>query len=76
MSYDIIVAKLSFSMTEGVLTEWLVADGTVVKEGDPLYVIEADKSNVEVPAPTSGILRITGETGETYEVGAVIGAIE
>jgi pyruvate/2-oxoglutarate dehydrogenase complex dihydrolipoamide acyltransferase (E2) component len=75
MAYDIIVPQLSFSMTEGTLTEWLVENGATVTEGAPLFSIEADKSTVEVPAPTSGILTISGEADETYAVGTVIGSI-
>ena len=48
----------------------------LVTEGDPLYLLEADKSANEVEAPATGILRIEAETGETYEVGTVIGYIE
>ncbi|HEX7742764.1 MAG TPA: biotin/lipoyl-containing protein [Sphingobium sp.] len=76
MAMDVILPKIGFSMTEGVLSEWLVADGGEVKEGEPLFSIESDKSTNEVEAPTSGTLRIIGQPGETYEVGAVIGTIE
>jgi pyruvate/2-oxoglutarate dehydrogenase complex dihydrolipoamide acyltransferase (E2) component len=73
MSYEILVPQLSFSMTEGTLSEWLVNDGATVSEGDLIYAIEADKSTVEVPAPKGGILKIVGLIGETYGVGTVIG---
>ncbi|WP_298281815.1 biotin/lipoyl-containing protein [Novosphingobium sp.] len=76
MAFDIIFPKIGFSMTEGVLAEWLVEDGATVTEGQPLYAIETDKSTNEVEAPASGVLRITGQTGETYEVGVTIGSIE
>lgn len=76
MATDIILPKIGFSMTEGVLAEWLAEDGATVAEGQPLYAIESDKSTNEVEAPASGTLRITGVAGETYDVGAVIGTIE
>jgi pyruvate/2-oxoglutarate dehydrogenase complex dihydrolipoamide acyltransferase (E2) component len=76
MATDIILPKIGFSMTEGVLTEWLAVDGAAVTEGQPLYSIESDKSVNEVEAPVSGVLRITGAVGATYDVGAVIGRIE
>ena len=76
MATEIIFPKIGFSMTEGVLAEWLVADGATVAEGDPLYSIETDKSTNEVEAPASGVVRISGQQGETYEVGAIIGSIE
>jgi len=76
MATDIIVPKIGFSMTEGVLAEWLVPDGAAVNEGDPLFTLESDKSANEVEAPATGILRAKGVAGETYDVGTVIGVIE
>ncbi len=76
MATEIILPKIGFSMPEGVLAEWLAADGSTVTEGQPLFAIESDKSTNEVEAPASGVLKITGAAGNTYEVGAVIGVIE
>ena len=76
MSVPINIPKLGVSMTEGTLLEWLVADGDVVAEGDPIYLIETDKVENEVGATASGTLRRTGEEGETYAVGETIGEIE
>lgn len=76
MAVEILLPKIGFSMNEGHIAEWLVADGADVKEGDPLFSLEADKSTNEVEAPASGKLRIVGQVGETYEVGTVLGYIE
>lgn len=76
MSTEILLPKIGFSMNEGVIAEWFVADGATVNEGDPLYSIEADKSTNEVESPASGTLRIVAEVGETYEVGTVLGYID
>ena len=76
MATEILLPKLGFSMNEGVLAEWLVADGGAVKEGEPLYALESDKSTNEVDSPATGTLKILKETGETYEVGTVLGIIE
>jgi pyruvate/2-oxoglutarate dehydrogenase complex dihydrolipoamide acyltransferase (E2) component len=73
---EIILPKIGFSMNEGQIAEWLYGDGEEVVEGEALYLLEADKSTNEVEAPASGILRISGVEGETYEVGTVIGTIE
>ncbi|MHA3795374.1 lipoyl domain-containing protein [Sphingomonas sp. YL-JM2C] len=75
MAVDIILPKLGFSMSEGTLTEWLVADGGAVREGEPLFLLESDKSAQEVEAPASGTLKVLKETGETYEVGTLLGQI-
>jgi pyruvate/2-oxoglutarate dehydrogenase complex dihydrolipoamide acyltransferase (E2) component len=63
------------AMTEGVLAEWLVADGAQVKEGDPIYVLETGKAVQEVQAPVSGRLMQKAQAGETYPVGTDIGEI-
>lgn len=76
MATEILLPKIGFSMNEGQIAEWLFADGEEVVEGEALYLLEADKSTNEVEAPASGILRISGIEGETYEVGTVIGTIE
>ena len=76
MATEILLPKIGFAMNEGQIAEWLAADGDQITEGQPLYLLEADKSTNEVEAPASGVLRISGQPGETYEVGTVIGYIE
>ncbi|WP_298400705.1 lipoyl domain-containing protein [Sphingobium sp.] len=75
MATEIILPKLGFSMNEGMLSEWLVADGGAVTAGEPLFALESDKSTQEVDAPVSGTLKILKQPGETYEVGTVLGEI-
>ncbi|MBB4615452.1 biotin/lipoyl-binding protein [Novosphingobium sp. ERN07] len=76
MSTEILLPKIGFSMNEGVLAEWMVADGDQVTEGQPIYALESDKSTNEVESPASGTIRIVAQVGETYEVGAILGTIE
>jgi pyruvate/2-oxoglutarate dehydrogenase complex dihydrolipoamide acyltransferase (E2) component len=76
MATEILLPKLGFSMNEGELAEWLVADGETVTEGQPLFALESDKSTNEVESPASGTLKILKQVGETYEVGTVLGLIE
>lgn len=75
MAFQVTIPKIGFSMNEGILGEWLIEDGSQVTEGDPLYSLESDKSTNEVESPATGTLKIIGEVGETYEVGAVIAEI-
>ena len=75
MAIQVTIPKIGFSMNEGVLSEWLVADGAQVTEGQALYSLESDKSTNEVESPAAGTLKIIGEVGETYEVGTVIAEI-
>ena len=76
MAVPINIPKLGVSMTEGTLVEWLVADGATVDAGDVIYRLETDKVENDVEAPVAGVVHITGEEGEIYEVGVQIGEIE
>ncbi|HKT71667.1 MAG TPA: lipoyl domain-containing protein [Steroidobacteraceae bacterium] len=75
MSTQVLVPKLGFSNSEATLTQWLVTDGASVVEGQPLYVIESEKSTQEIEAPASGTLRIMADIGEVYQVGHVLAEI-
>jgi pyruvate/2-oxoglutarate dehydrogenase complex dihydrolipoamide acyltransferase (E2) component len=75
MATDVLVPKIGFSMSEATLSEWLVADGAEVSEGQALCALESDKAVNELEAPASGTLRIVAEIGEVYEVGAKLAEI-
>jgi 2-oxoglutarate dehydrogenase E2 component (dihydrolipoamide succinyltransferase) len=74
---DIRVPQMGESVTEGVIAQWLKAEGDTVAADEPLVEVETDKITVEVPAPAAGVLRkqAAGE-GDTVAVGDVIGQIE
>jgi pyruvate/2-oxoglutarate dehydrogenase complex dihydrolipoamide acyltransferase (E2) component len=76
MSTEVLLPQLGFSMSEGVLAEWLVEDGATVHVGMPLYTLESDKSVQEIESPAAGTLRIRVGAGATYPVGTVLGVIE
>lgn len=76
MATEILLPKIGFSMNEGVLAEWMVTDGGQAVEGQPLFALESDKSTNEVDSPATGTLKILAQTGETYEVGTILGIIE
>lgn len=75
MSIDVLLPKIGFSMNEGTVSEWLAVDGAEIKEGDPLFTLESEKSVEEIEAPASGKLKIIKPAGETFECGTVIGQI-
>lgn len=72
---EIRIPKPGDAITEGAIAEWLAADGSEVKEGQPLYVLETDKVEMEIEAPASGVLRCIGVPGESYPVGELIATI-
>ncbi len=75
MATVLTIPKLQMSTTEGTLTEWLVEDGALVEEGQPIYCLETDKSVQEIEAPESGRLTQKVAADETYPVGTEIGEI-
>jgi len=76
MAEEIRIPKLGMSATEMTLTEWMFGDGEAVEKGEVIYTVETDKSTTEIEAPASGVIHPTGEEGEVYKVGALIGTIE
>jgi len=75
MTTEVLLPKIGFSMNEGVLSQWLAADGAQIQAGEPLYALESEKSVQEIEAPASGTLKIIAQVGETYPVGTVLAQI-
>ncbi len=77
MSEKIVVPTLGESVTEATVAKWLKNKGDKVTSDEPLVELETDKVNVEVPAPSNGILdNIAAKEGETVNVGALLGSIK
>jgi 2-oxoglutarate dehydrogenase E2 component (dihydrolipoamide succinyltransferase) len=72
----ITVPSVGESITEGILARWLVADGSQVQSGDPLFELETDKATSVVPAPAAGVLKIGVADGQTVAIGATVGTID
>ena len=76
MSEKILVPTLGESVTEATVSKWLKNQGEKVSADEPVVELETDKVNVEVPAPSNGVLeRISVKEGETVNVGALLGMI-
>ena len=76
MSEKITVPTLGESVTEATVSKWLKSQGDKVTADEPIVELETDKVNVEVPAPSNGILgSIAVKEGETVNVGALLGII-
>ena len=76
MSDKIIVPTLGESVTEATVSKWLKNQGEKVSADEPIVELETDKVNVEVPAPSNGVLeQISVKEGETVNVGALLGMI-
>jgi 2-oxoglutarate dehydrogenase E2 component (dihydrolipoamide succinyltransferase) len=76
MTTEIRVPNLGESVVEATVGQWFKQAGDTVAADEPLVELETDKVTVEVPAPASGVLaEIAVKSGETVEVGALLGAI-
>ena len=76
MSDHILVPVLGESVTEATVAKWLKAVGDKVTADEAIVELETDKVNVEVPAPSNGIIeKILVEEGKTVNVGSLLGTI-
>ncbi len=76
MSEKITVPTLGESVTEATVSKWLKSQGDKVIADEPIVELETDKVNVEVPAPSNGVLgSIDVKEGETVNVGSLLGTI-
>ena len=72
MAFEFKLPDVGEGLTEGELLAWLVKEGDLVKEGQPLARVETDKAVVEIPAPRDGvILQLKFSEGAVIQVGEV-----
>jgi 2-oxoglutarate dehydrogenase E2 component (dihydrolipoamide succinyltransferase) len=76
MATQVQVPALGESVTQAILIKWHKSDGQTVSPDEPLCELETDKANVDIPAPTAGVVRHVKEEGETVGVGEVIARID
>ena len=75
MAAEVVIPRLGWSMEEGTFGEWLKPDGAVIKLGDPIFVLEGEKSAQDIEAVDAGVLRIPAgapRAGDTVLVGQVV----
>ncbi len=73
---DVTVPTVGESITEVVVSSWLVAEGGSVKQDEPVATLETDKVTIDLPAPETGaITEILVAEGETAEIGSILARI-
>jgi pyruvate/2-oxoglutarate dehydrogenase complex dihydrolipoamide acyltransferase (E2) component len=76
MSTPIVIPQAGL-VEEVVVLEWLKADGDRVDVGDPIVLLETEKTQTEVEAIVAGTLRIAVPAGpDVIPVDTVLGHIE
>ena len=73
MIQNIILPKQGLQMTEGFITRWILKEGDLVTEGQPLFEMETDKLVITIDATCSGkLLKILYPEGSTVPITTVI----
>jgi pyruvate/2-oxoglutarate dehydrogenase complex dihydrolipoamide acyltransferase (E2) component len=76
MATPIVIPQLGL-VEEVVVLEWLKEDGETVLAGEPVVLLETEKTQTEVESPAEGVLRIAVTAGpEVISVETVLGEIE
>jgi len=64
-------------LTEGEIVEWLVKEGDLVKQFQPIVRVLTAKATVDIPSPFEGrVVRLLAKPGDVVKVGAPIAEIE
>ena len=73
MSAPIRLPRMGQNMTEATLVSWERTTGDAVAAGDVVATIETDKTEVEIEAPSAGVLGVLrAHEGDLYPVGTVL----
>lgn len=76
MAKGVFMPKLSSTMEEGILLQWLKKEGDAVEIGEPLFEIMTDKINMEVESYEEGILlKKYFDEDEEIPINTIIGYI-
>jgi pyruvate dehydrogenase E2 component (dihydrolipoamide acetyltransferase) len=74
---DVVMPQLGETVEQGTVAAWRKAVGDRVEKNEPLFDVETDKVETEIPAPASGVLSsILVPAGETVKVGARLAVLE
>jgi dihydrolipoamide dehydrogenase len=73
---EVELPQLGESVTEGIITQWLVEVGDEVSVDQPIAEISTDKVDTEIPSPVAGTVQeLRAEVDDEIEVGQVIAVI-
>ncbi len=73
MPFEFKLPDIGEGVVEGEIISWLVKEGDVVREDQPLLEIMTDKATVEIPSPRAGVIvRRIGNEGDVVKVGATL----
>lgn len=73
--FQIKVPEAGESVQEAMIESWLVDDGAMVAQDDPVVELETDKASMELVTEQAGQLKILVAAGQMVKVGDVIGTV-
>src|SRR2546421_6597333 len=77
MAYEFKLPDIGEGVVEGEIVRWLVKEGDVVRQDQPMVEVMTDKATVEISAPRPGrVLKRMFDEGQTCPVGKVLIAID
>ncbi|MDB4896637.1 MAG: pyruvate/2-oxoglutarate dehydrogenase complex, dihydrolipoamide acyltransferase component [Firmicutes bacterium] len=73
MAIEFKLPDIGEGLHEAELLQWLVKEGDMVREDQPLLEVQTDKASVEIPSPVQGkVVQLLGKVGDTLHVGSVV----
>ncbi len=77
MRVEVVLPRVSETIDEVVVNEWLVEVGAEVDADTEILSVDADKSTAEIPATVKGVLvEQLVEPGDEISTGTVVAVIE
>jgi 2-oxoglutarate dehydrogenase E2 component (dihydrolipoamide succinyltransferase) len=73
---EVKIPPMGESINSGVLAQWHVTDGAMVKKDQPLFEFETDKITSEGTAEAAGKISLKVGAGTEVKIGAVVATIE
>lgn len=76
MMIEVKVPSPGESISQVLLSKWLVADGDMVEKDAEIAEIDSDKATLSIYAAEDGKIKIHAAEGDTVDVGAVVCTID
>ena len=74
---ELLLPAMGEGIIEATITKWLVKEGEMVEEDQPLLEVATDKVDSEIPSPVKGVLsKILMAEGEVPLIGSLLAEIE
>ena len=73
--HELILPKTGMYEGDVTLLEWLAEEGTRVRAGDPIFLMETEKVEMEIEDDVDGWIHREDEPGLEAQIGTRIGVI-